>query len=142
MNDTNRRLAVLIIRFYLGVLFLMVGAGRVFVTGISSFVTRLQEQFAETPLPGSFLQMFGSTLPFVEIGVGTLLLVGFFRRESFVSVSFLLVILALGQVMIDDFAMASNNAVHLLIALTGLCLIGKPLLSLDGMFSPAEEYRQ
>lgn len=142
MNDTNKRLAVLVIRFYLGFLFLMVGAGRIFLTGIPSFVTRLQDQFAETPLPDSFLQIFGSTLPFLEIGVGTFLLVGFFRRESFVSVSFLLVILALGQVMIDDFAMASNNAVHLLVALTGLCLLEEPLLSLDGMFSPPEEYSQ
>lgn len=139
MDSRNSRLVVLVIRFFLGALFLMVGLGRLVEPGLSSFVARLQRQFAETPLPDLFLQVFGRTLPFVEGTIGALLFVGLYRRASFVSVSLLLVVLTLGQMMIRHFDMAANNAVYLLVALLGLGLLGEPTVALDGMRSSPEQ---
>lgn len=131
MNETNRRLVVLIARLHVGALFFLVGLGRIFITGTPTFVNRLQTQFASTPLPDVFLWTFGSSLPFVEAAVGALLLMGLFLREAFVAAAGLLVVLAMGQVMLQNFAVAAHNTAFLLVDLVGLGLMAEPLLALD-----------
>lgn len=133
MNHPSRQWIVFIVRFYLGGLFLLVGAGRMFFTGIPSFIERLQTQFASTPLPDPFLWGFGTTLPFVEVGVGSLLLVGLYRRQTLVATALLLVVLSLGQIMIQNLGMAANNTTYLLVALAGLFLVDEPFWAVDGL---------
>lgn len=131
MQEDNKRWTVLIIRVFLGGMFLMAGYFHIAQQGLAAFSSELHEQFSSAPLPGVFLTLFGYTLPVVEFVAGALLLVGLYRRLAFVVIGFTLVFLSLGQFMIQEYNVAANNAVYLLIALTGLYLLRKPCFAVD-----------
>jgi len=133
MHGDSRRWAVVVIRTFLGGMFLMAGGQKLLQTGVGGFITSLHGQFSATPLPDYVLTAFGGALPFVEFGVGLLLLLGLYRTLAFVTVSFTLVFLSLGQFMLQEFNVAAYNAVYLILALGGLSLLGKPCLALDAL---------
>jgi thiosulfate dehydrogenase [quinone] large subunit len=134
VKKLNRGPVVLLVRLYLGGIFLLAGAGKIFKQGPEAFVGHLHEGFGSTVLPEVFVTAFGYTLPFVEFIVGITLILGLFRRASFTVAALLCVVLSHGQFMIQEHATAAHNGIYFLVALTGLVLVARPTFAIDSYF--------
>src|SRR3982750_1468658 len=71
---TNNQLAQLVIRIGLGINMLMHGLVR--LPKLSAFVTKMEAGFASTILPTLLTRAFLYTLPFVELAIGIMILLG------------------------------------------------------------------
>ena len=81
LDDENRRLAFTIFRFTLGVNFFVHGGIRL-VTGLETFVDNMKGGFSESPLPSVLVVGFLYVLPFVEVALGLLLILGAWTRRA------------------------------------------------------------
>jgi thiosulfate dehydrogenase [quinone] large subunit len=79
----------------------MHGAVRI-MGGVGGFAAGMVKNFAETPLPVWFVQVFGLTLPFVELTVGALLILGIATRAALVVCGLLMTILVFGTSLRGD----------------------------------------
>lgn len=134
MNDFNKRLAVLLMRLYLGGIFLVAGSGKIFGQGIGNFAQYIQGTFSSTFLPSFMLTILGYSLPLLELAVGVLLIIGLFRTFSFALTGLLCILLSQGQFMIKEYATASNNGIYFIVAIAGLILLDRSILALDSLF--------
>lgn len=134
MNDFNKRLAVLLMRLYLGGIFLVAGSGKVFAQGIGNFAQYIQGSFSSTFLPSFMLTILGYSLPLLELAVGVLLIIGLFRTFSFALTGLLCILLSQGQFMIKEYATAAHNGIYFLVAIAGLILLDRSILALDSLF--------
>jgi len=78
-NATDRNLAYLFFRVFLGINIGVHGASRIY-GGVATFATELVSQFAKTPMPSWMVYAFGISLPFAEALVGVLIFVGLWSR--------------------------------------------------------------
>lgn len=85
MNTTlDQQLAHALFRFIVGLNFFMHGAVRIF-GNLDKFVAGVQNQFKESFLPPVLVHFYAMALPFAELGVGLLLLVGLWTRWTLVT---------------------------------------------------------
>lgn len=92
--------AVFIVRWILGLLFLMAGYWKVFVLTPASHAQQFfLEGFADTWIPGWLLLFFGYTIPFVEFIAGVLICLGLRTREAFIVVGLLLIVTTYGHAL-------------------------------------------
>jgi uncharacterized membrane protein YphA (DoxX/SURF4 family) len=89
-KTTDRNLAYLSLRVFLGINIAVHGASRIH-SGVAGFATELVSQFAKTPLPSRMVYSFAVTLPFAEALVGVLIFIGLWSRLTY-SAGFLLMI--------------------------------------------------
>jgi thiosulfate dehydrogenase [quinone] large subunit len=94
MNNP-RWLAYAILRVTLGCVFLFYGVGK-FVAGVAATAQGFQEGFAKTWLPGASVYAFSFALPFFEVTVGTLLILGLFTRYAAAVAGLLIMALTAG----------------------------------------------
>lgn len=134
MKKLNRGSVVLLARLYLGGIFLLGGAGKIFKQGPGAFVGYLHKGFGSTVLPELFITSFGYALPFVELIVGITLILGLYRRASFTVAALLCMVLSQGQFMIQEYATAAHNGIYFLVALVGLALVARPTFAIDSYF--------
>lgn len=106
--SNRREIAYLLLRVTAGVLFLFFGAGK-FLMGLGTFRGALVEDFAETPLPAALVQAFGAVLPFVEVLLGLLLVLGLATLVATVGAQALLVVLLFGTVLLGEPGSVANN---------------------------------
>lgn len=93
--------AVALGRWCIGMLFLFFGIGKV-VGGVSGFAEGMVKQFEKTWLPQVLVNIFGHSLPFLEVLVGLLLLLGLFRNVALFGTGVLLLLLTFGQVVLGQ----------------------------------------
>ncbi len=93
-----RAAALALGRWCIGMIFLFFGIGK-FVSGVSGFAQHLVEQYQKTWLPNALVGGFGNVLPFLEVLLGALLLLGLFRNTTVFATGMLLLILTFGQVV-------------------------------------------
>jgi thiosulfate dehydrogenase (quinone) large subunit len=119
-DGANSRAAGLaLVRWMLGILFLFAGIGK--MSGILGFVNGyLVPQFEKTFLPVALVRAYGLTLPFVELALGTLLILGVCRNMTLFVTGLTLLSLAFGQILIQGHAVVANIALYLL--MTGALL--------------------
>jgi hypothetical protein len=104
-------------RWGLGLLFLFTGLGKFYYQGKWSwenarwFVTGflLEDKFRESFLPRWLLMPYGTALPYVEITLGVLLLLGLARNLSLFAAGLLLLSLAFGAILMKDYAILHEN---------------------------------
>jgi Methylamine utilisation protein MauE len=106
MNSTGpcdrwepRALAVALGRWCLGMLFLFFGISK-FVMGTGAFVTMMSQPFEKTWLPLGMVRTFGQVLPYAEVTLGAVLLLGIFRNVALFGTGVLLILLTFGQVVL------------------------------------------
>jgi uncharacterized membrane protein YphA (DoxX/SURF4 family) len=78
----DRNLAYLFFRVFLGINIFGHGVGRIY-SGAARFATELVSQFAKTPLPSGVVYLTGVTLPFAELVIGVLILIGLWSRLAY-----------------------------------------------------------
>jgi len=115
-----------LLRLSLGVLFFFAGLGKFLREGGAvGFGENLVESFSDTYLPRFLLIPFSYGLPYIEVVLGALLILGIRTREVLAVTGLLLINLAFGQILKHEYGTVANNFNYVLIAAAGLWLAGQ-----------------
>ena len=124
---SNNQLAQLVIRIGLGINMLMHGLVR--IPKLSAFVTKTETGFASTFLPAILTRAFLYTLPFVELAVGIMILLGGqFTKWGYFAGGLLIGALLFGTTLKEDWNGAGNQLIYVIafyLALRGLDSSGR-----------------
>ena len=111
--SNHREAAYALLRVTLGVIFLFYGIGK-FMGGIGGFAEGMQQHFAGK-LPGALVLPFAYALPFMEVIIGALILLGLFNSIALVASGLLLLALTFGTVMLGDAPTVAHNLQYALV---------------------------
>jgi len=99
MSD-NWPIVNFIVRWILGLLFLMAGYWKVFVLTPAAHAQQFfVEGFSDSWIPSWLLHLFGYSIPFLELVAGLLICIGFKTREALIAVGLLLIITTYGHAL-------------------------------------------
>jgi thiosulfate dehydrogenase (quinone) large subunit len=125
----HREAAYALLRVTLGTVFLFSGLGKL-MAGIASIAGQQAQQF-EGKLPAFLVTAFFYVLPFVEVAVGALLVLGLFNVLALITSGLLLAALTFGTVMKGDFPTVAHNVSYALVNAALLWLANHNGYSLD-----------
>jgi uncharacterized membrane protein YphA (DoxX/SURF4 family) len=91
--------AMFFARAVLGLIFLMAGVYKVFSLGPVGHVRHFFLPYQDTFLPTWSLWAVGLVIPFIELGAGALVLVGWLRTEAYLSLGVVLVVVTFGHLL-------------------------------------------
>ncbi len=134
---SNLGAARFLVRWILGVIFVMAGYWKVFVLGADQHVQRFfVEAFADSWIPVWLLTGLGYVIPWWELAAGVLLLLGLRVREVAFSLGILLIITTYGHALMDPlFDIDGHTFTRLALVIFVLIISGnRDLLSLDAIF--------
>ncbi len=137
MEEENKQWVVLLVRLYLGGAFWLAGLSKLFNVGILEFYAALQHKFAGTILaffPAQFL-MF---LPFLELLLGTFLILGIDRKRSLIISAVLALLHSQVSYLVGDIGPSLINGVYFLGSLSALYCLDEPFWALDEMIDVSE----
>lgn len=98
--NPNWTIAVFIVRWILGVLFLMAGYWKVFVLTPAQHAQQyFVEGFADHWIPEALLITLGYSIPVLEFSAGILLCLGLRTKEALVAVAILLIVTTYGHAL-------------------------------------------
>jgi len=103
-SDTS--LAYAIFRLTFGVNICFRGIARVFVLGLDTFGAGMTKQFAATWFPPFLIGQFAHTLPWIEIAIGAMIIVGLKTRVALVVGGLMMTSLTFGTMFLGDFNLA------------------------------------
>ena len=99
---SNRALAILIARWILGLIFFMAGWYKVFQMGPVGHAHKFfVDPYRESFLPLWSLWAAGTTVPFVELVAGALVMLGWFRRPAYLGLGAVLVMVTFGHLLAE-----------------------------------------
>jgi thiosulfate dehydrogenase (quinone) large subunit len=130
MTYTKNQKAFLVLRLFLGVLFTTAGLGK-FRMGIGTVAGHIVQGFEKTFLPKILLVPYAYCLPFVELIVGILLVLGLFTEGTLFVSAFLCLSLFYGMLLSGEHATAAYNAIYLLINVCAIRWFEQVPLSID-----------
>jgi len=94
--------AVFFVRWVLGLIFLMAGFWKTFELTPAGHVRRFfLGDFAATWIPVWLLWTIGVAIPIVELAAGALVCLGWRRREAYVALGFVLVVVTYGHLLLE-----------------------------------------
>jgi putative oxidoreductase len=97
---SGRAFALLIARLLLGLIFFMAGVWKVFVLGPVAHAHKwFVDPYAASFLPRWSLWATGTSIPFVELVAGALLLLGWRTREALLALGAVLVLVTFGHLL-------------------------------------------
>ena len=109
--------AALLLRWALGMLFFFAGLGKFLSQGGASGAARwIVSEFDGTFLPTFLLAPYAFLLPYIEVVLGAVLILGLATRATLFLAGLLLISLAFGKVLLGDFDTVANNLNYVLIA--------------------------
>ena len=120
-----------LLRVIVGVNVLSHGISRILM-GPSVYAGNLVSQFQATPLANWLVSGFGFALPWIELLLGLLLLLGVKLRWTVVAAGALLAILTYGACLIQDWESAGLQLIYAVVYALLLILRQWNLLSVDG----------
>jgi thiosulfate dehydrogenase [quinone] large subunit len=131
-KELDRALACAVLRFTLGVNILLHGATRLY-GGVGVFAAATAAQFSGTPLPEEPVRVFATSLPFLESGIGILILVGLRLRATLVAGGLLLSALVFGTALRGDWPTLGIQMVYALVYFLVLAFRVHDRFSIDGL---------
>ena len=100
-------------RWALGLFFFYSGLSKI-VGGVGGFVNGyLVPLFSKTFLPSILVTSYGYMLPYVELALGILLIVGIFRNAVLFLTGLTLISLTFGQMLLQKHEVVANNFVYI-----------------------------
>ncbi len=124
---SNNQLAQLVIRIGLGINMMMHGLVR--IPKLSAFVTKTEAGFASTILPTILTRGFLYALPFVELAIGIMILLGGqFTKWGYFAGGLTIGALLFGTTLKEDWSGAGSQMVYIIafyLALRGLDSSGR-----------------
>ena len=121
----------MLLRLLIGLLFLVAGLGK--FGGLAGFREYLNKEFAQTILAGPLLTIFGHVLPFAEVAIGALVLLGLFTRPALALAAFTLVALFFGKMLVRDAPTMTAIGVYFLITVYALRNSDENRFALDSL---------
>lgn len=123
-------------RLTIGLIFLVAGIHKV-IQGLGATANWLVDAYAKTFLPSSLVALFGYGLPFLELILGFLLVLGLFRRITLLASCCLLYLLIFGKLIVADYSVVFQNSFFLFLSALGLALLPLDPCGLDGLKKPS-----
>ena len=125
--------AYTILRFTFGANIMLHGLSRL-LAGHASFLGYLNHYFEKTPaVPASLLPAFAWTLPPVETALGVLLLLGLWTRFALIAGGLVLMALAIGTNLAQDWLVAGLQLIYAFLYYYLLIHRDQNMVSIDGM---------
>lgn len=131
----DRRLACLMLRLAIGMAFLMHGIARIFLIGDGRFAAGIVRQMARTPLPPGLVHLYAAVLPFGELTISLLLLVGLWTRWIPVLGVLLMLSLIFGSGLNNDWNGVMTQLVYAIVLFLLLFFRLYNAFSIDGWLS-------
>jgi thiosulfate dehydrogenase (quinone) large subunit len=130
IRERDALAAYLLLRVTLGLNICIHGAARL-LAGSAKFAAQLALQFHVTPLPQPLVLAFAYTLPWVELAIGFLVLLGLFSRIALRAGALLIIVLTFGASLVQDWNAAGLQLIYALTYAALLAFSGWNRLSLD-----------
>jgi thiosulfate dehydrogenase [quinone] large subunit len=112
LRDASIAYAALRIAF--GVNMAMHGVNRV-LAGVGQFAAAMAQEFSATVLPRWMVLAFGQVLPFVELAIGILLLIGLWTRGTLLSGMAVIAALMFGTALKGDWNILGTQLLYALV---------------------------
>jgi len=132
---SHRELGYALLRTTLGVIFLFLGIGK-FMGGLGNFVGGMNQHFSGK-LPATLVQPFAYVLPFAEVTIGLLLLLGLLTTLALTLSGLLLLALTFGTVMLGDAPTVAHNLQYAFVNFVLLWLADLNRYSIDRLLGRA-----
>jgi thiosulfate dehydrogenase [quinone] large subunit len=100
--------------------------------GEQIFIEALLNEFSKSGIPLRMIRLFGSVLPYAELIIGALLIVGLFTQSTLIAGCLLMYLLLFGKSMVSDWHVVSLQMIYLLIYCILLYGLHLNKLSADG----------
>lgn len=126
----HREIAHALLRVTVGITFLFFGIGK-FIQGVGTFASSLRERMAGSPVPPDLVSLFATILPFAEVLLGVLLILGLFTSLALAGTAILIMFLTFGTVMEPDPATVARNVNYALVVFVLLWLVDHDRYSID-----------
>ena len=130
-SDTS--LAYAIFRLMFGTNLMLRGVDRVFFLGLDNFGNGMVKQFEMTWIGAGMIQPFAHTLPWIEIVMGALVIVGLFTRPALVVGGLMMTALTFGTMFLRNFDLAWLQLTYAIAFFLLLATHSWNLISLDAM---------
>lgn len=126
-------LVFLLLRLSIGIS--MFGHGLVRLPKLNAFSQWMVGSFAKSMLPAELVRPFSMVLPFAELVIGFLLLVGLFTEPALISGAVLVLLLLFGTAMVENWEAVPSQLIHLIFFTVLLQFISSNSWSLDKIFN-------
>lgn len=127
--EKNKALAYLFLRLSIGISFL--GHGIVRLPKIPAFRNWMIDLFKTSLMPEAFTYLFASVLPFVELLLGILLVIGWRTREAYMIGSAVICVLIFGSCLIENWEAVAFQLIYALLFFILLCYMDYNKYALD-----------
>lgn len=128
-SDTS--LAYAIFRLTFGVNICIRGVARIFVLGLDNFSAGMMKQFSATWFPALFIDTFAHTLPWLEMALGVMLILGLKTRLALIVGGLMMTCLTFGTMFLMDFNLAWLQLTYAIAFFLLLATRSWNLISLD-----------
>ncbi len=128
--SNDRQLAYGLFRATLGVNIMVHGVVR--LPNLGKFADAIVERLAAAPLPDGLVHYSALVLPFAELGIGALLLIGLFTRRVLVAGMLVMLVLSLGTALAQDWPVLGVQLVYEIAYFLLLFFHSENRLSVDG----------
>jgi thiosulfate dehydrogenase (quinone) large subunit len=130
-GSNNASWAYVILRVSFGFNIFLHGISRL-LNGRAAFLTYLNTYFAHAHLiPSGMLPVFGAVLPWVETGLGALLVLGLATRFALIAGGIVMVVLVIGTNLAQDWVVAGLQLIYSFIYYYLLVHIEENVISID-----------
>ena len=127
--------AILTVRWVLGLIFFMAGWWKCFtLTPIGHAQRFFVESFKDTWIPEWLLYALGTTIPVVELLAGALVCLGFRKREAYIGLGAVLVVVTYGHLLLEPLFSTTGHVFPRLVLLVFVSVAPPQydVLSIDG----------
>jgi thiosulfate dehydrogenase [quinone] large subunit len=107
----DKSLGYTLLRVTLGLNIFMHGTSRL-LTGVGNFVAGMIKMFQNTALPTAVVEPFGYALPWLEAGIGLLIIIGLRTREALVAGALLMLALTFGTTLRQNWDVAGLQLLY------------------------------
>jgi thiosulfate dehydrogenase [quinone] large subunit len=136
---SDTAIAYAILRLTFGVNLGFRGFVRITVNGLDQFAAGLTAQFEPTWFPASAVNAFGHVVPFVEVAMGLMLILGLFTRPALVIGGLMMTSLTFGTMYLQNFDLAWLQLTYALAFFILLAARSWNAISLDSVLFPREK---
>ncbi|MGB8985679.1 MAG: DoxX family membrane protein [Candidatus Sulfotelmatobacter sp.] len=123
-------LAYALLRVTLGLNIFMHGTSRL-LAGVGNFVSWMIKMFQNTVLPTAVIVPFGYALPWLEAGLGLLIIIGLRTREALVAGALLMLGLTFGTALRQDWDVAGIQLLYSVVYAALIAALRHNSLSVD-----------
>jgi thiosulfate dehydrogenase (quinone) large subunit len=123
-------LAYALLRVTLGLNIFMHGTSRL-LAGVGNFVSGMIKMFQNTVLPTAVIVPFGYALPWLEAGLGLLIIIGLRTREALVAGALLMLGLTFGTALRQDWDVAGIQLLYSVVYAALIAALRHNSLSVD-----------